>query len=76
MRELPGNILDKQVRMGRPKSIEGMADAITGPAFATSVGLLQYAISNKAEVPSSAYYPPEQINGSFGRFGQWIRDNF
>jgi cell division protein FtsA len=76
VRELAGNILNKQVRMGRPKSIVGMADAITGPAFATSVGLLQYAISNKAEVPSSAYCPPEHINRSFGRFGQWIRENF
>ena len=76
VRELAGNVLDKQVRLRRTKSIIGMADAISGPAFATSVGLLQYAISNKAKVPSSAYCPPEQINRSFGRFGQWIRDNF
>jgi len=74
--DLAGSILEKQIRMGLPKKIDGMADAITGPAFATSVGLLKYAISNKAEVPSSAYCPPEQSNRGFGRFGQWIRENF
>jgi len=76
VRELAASIIDKQVRMGRPKSIEGLADAITGPAFATSVGLLHYAISNKAEAPSAAYCPPEQMNRGFGRLGQWIRENF
>ena len=75
-RELAGAILDKQVRMGRPRNIDGMADAITGPAFSTSVGLLNYAVSNKAEVPSAAYCPPEQATRGLGRFGQWFRENF
>ncbi len=76
VRELASSIINKQVRMGRPKAMEGMAEAITGPAFATSVGLLHYAVSNKAEAPSAAYYPPEQPNRGFGRLGQWIRENF
>jgi len=74
--ELATSIIDKQVRMGRPRAIEGMPEAIAGPAFATSAGLLHYAISNKTEAPSSAYCPPEQIKGrSLGRFSQWIREN-
>ena len=76
VRELCAGILDKQVRMGRPRALEGMADAISGPAFATSVGLLHYAVSNKAEAPSAAYCPPEQMNRGFGRIGQWLRENF
>ncbi|NQV82225.1 MAG: cell division protein FtsA [Rhodospirillales bacterium] len=76
VRELSASILDKQVRMGRPRSIDGMAEAIAGPSFATSVGLLHYAVSNKAEVPSAAYCPPEQMNRGFGRIGQWLRENF
>jgi cell division protein FtsA len=76
VRELASSIINKQVRMGRPKAMEGMAEAITGPAFATSVGLLHYAVSNKAEAPSAAYYSPEQPNRGFGRLGQWIRENF
>ena len=76
VRELASSIINKQVRMGRPKAMEGMAEAITGPAFSTAVGLLHYAISNNAGAPSTAYYPPEQTNRGFGRFGQWIRENF
>jgi len=76
VRELATGIINKQVRMGRPKAIEGMADAIAGPAFSTSMGLLHYAISNKAEAPSAAYCPPEQANRGLGRLGQWIRENF
>ena len=76
VRELASSIINKQVRMGRPKAMEGMAEAITGPAFSTAVGLLHYAIRNNAEAPSAAYYPPEQTNRGFGRFGQWIRENF
>ncbi len=74
--ELAGSIIDKQVRMGRPRALEGMPEATTGPAFSTSAGLLYYAVSNKAEAPSAAYRPPEQTNHRFGRFGQWIRENF
>jgi len=76
VRELAGNIIEKQVRIGRPKPIEGMAEAIQGPAFATAAGLLKYAISNKTEAPSAAYCPPEQMNKGLGRLGQWIRENF
>ncbi|MBC8338127.1 MAG: cell division protein FtsA [Rhodospirillales bacterium] len=76
VRELAASILEKQIRMGRPRPIEGMAEAIAGPAFSTAAGLLQYAISNKAEVPSAAYCPPEQMNRGFGRIGQWLRENF
>ncbi len=74
--ELAGSIIDKQVRMGRPRALEGMPEATTGPAFSTSAGLLYYAVSNKAEAPSAAYRPPEQTNHRFGRLGQWIRENF
>ncbi len=76
VRELASTLIDKQVRMGRPRAIEGMPEAIAGPAFATSAGLLHYAVSNKAETPSAAYCPPEQMNHRFGRLGQWIRENF
>jgi cell division protein FtsA len=76
VRDLAAGILDKQVRLGRPRALDGMADAISGPAFATSVGLLHYAVTNKAEAPSAAYCPPEQMNRGFGRIGQWLRENF
>ncbi|MDE2337093.1 MAG: cell division protein FtsA, partial [Alphaproteobacteria bacterium] len=36
-------ILDKKIRLGKPRSIKGLAEATGGPAFSTAVGLLIYA---------------------------------
>ena len=38
-REFAALILDKQVRIGRPLRVAGLAEATAGPAFATTVGL-------------------------------------
>ena len=76
VRELAAHILEKQVRMGRPQAIDGMAEVTAGPAFSTCAGLLHYAVSNKAEAPSAAYCPPEQASRGFGRLSHWIRENF
>lgn len=76
VRELAAHILDKQVRMGRPQAIDGMAEVTAGPAFSTCAGLLHYAVSNKAEAPSAAYCPPERASRGFGRLSHWIRENF
>jgi cell division protein FtsA len=75
-RELAGMILDKQVRAGRPQPMEGLAEAVAGPAFATPVGLLTYALGNPADGPNKAIRPLEEPKGRLGRFGQWIRENF
>jgi len=73
VRELAGLILDKQVRIGRPTRIKGLAEATHGPAFSTAAGLLLFAMSERAEAPR----PPRSApNGMFGRVGQWLRENF
>jgi len=74
--ELAATILDKQVRLGRPMSVDGLAEAVSGPMFSTCVGLLQYAATHKVEVPSAAYQPVNKPNRHFGRFGQWLKENF
>ncbi len=70
-RELAGLILDKQVRIGRPTRIKGLAEATHGPAFSTAAGLLHFALSERAESPR-----PTRIthSGMFGRMGQWLRE--
>ena len=72
VRELAGLILDKQVRIGRPMRVDGLAESTHGPAFSTATGLLRFALSERAEPP-----PPNGIapRGIFGRMGQWLRDN-
>lgn len=39
-RELAGRVLNKQVRLGRPVTIPGLAAATAGPAYATALGLV------------------------------------
>ncbi|MBV9827257.1 MAG: cell division protein FtsA [Alphaproteobacteria bacterium] len=73
VRELAGHILDKQVRIGRPSHLSGLAEATHGPAFSTAAGLLLFALSERAESPRPARIAQ---NGIIGRVGQWIREYF
>ncbi|HYB08753.1 MAG TPA: cell division protein FtsA [Alphaproteobacteria bacterium] len=75
VRELAALVLDKQVRMGRPLRIGGLADSTAGPAFATCAGLLQYALTRFAGSPSRARRVQEPPSDVFGRFGVWLREN-
>jgi cell division protein FtsA len=71
-RELAGLILDKQVRIGRPQRINGLAEATHGPAFSTAAGMLHFAVSERAESPRPARIAR---SGIFARVGQWMREN-
>lgn len=76
VRELSALVLDKQVRMGRPLRIHGLADATNGPAFATASGLLAYALETESESLLPGKPRDQAQNGLIGRFGSWLRDNF
>ncbi|MGH7045151.1 MAG: cell division protein FtsA [Stellaceae bacterium] len=74
-REFAGLILDKQVRIGRPLRVTGLAEATCGPAFTTAAGLLHFAVSERAEgvhARPAAVNPP---SGIFGRLGHWLKEN-
>jgi cell division protein FtsA len=89
--DLAALILDKQVRLGRPIGIPGLAEAAGGPAFSTAAGLLLYTLREQrrplpartaaARTRSSAQGSrvKAHVNGSnglFGRAGHWLRENF
>ncbi len=76
VRELAALILEKQVRMGRPLRISGLAESTAGPAFATCSGLLRYAVEKGAGGDAQSYHVPDGAVGRFGRIGQWLRENF
>ena len=74
---LAGRILDKQVRLACPLSLPGLAQAVSGPEFATCAGLLVYAARKHAEpwaVPArdNAAGP---FTNTLARLGQWLRGN-
>ena len=75
VRELASLILDKQVRLGRPLRLAGLAEATAGPAFAACAGLLHYPLQRHAEAACLA--PARRREGGlFGRFGLWLREVF
>jgi cell division protein FtsA len=76
VRELAQLVLDKQVRMGRPIRIAGLAESTNGPAFAVGAGLITYAHRLAADEPRAGRAHADAPNGLFGRLGNWLKENF
>ncbi len=76
VRDLAARILDKQVRMGRPLRVRGLADAIAGPAFATGAGLIAHAADNASSLTMPTPVHQGEPGRLTGRFGQWFREHF
>ena len=73
---LAARILGQQVRMGRPMRVQGLPQAATGPAFASSVGLCLYAANPQDEcwdfqLPLESY-PARSLR----RAVKWFKDNW
>lgn len=76
VRDLAELVLDKQVRLGRPRTIRGLPDSVSGPAFSTAVGLLRYGLREHVTKPDYAAMDAAKNKRSFGRIGAWLRENF
>ena len=74
VRELAAGVLDKQVRMGRPIRIAGLAESTGGPAFATAAGLLTYAA--RAPIEAVLGSAEDQGGGKIRKIGRWLKQNF
>ena len=74
--ELASKILKKQVRIGRPRGIAGLGDAMDGPAFSVNAGLLAFAIDDQGEIRQIANETYTTNGGLLGRLGGWFRENF
>ncbi len=75
VRELAARMFGKQVRLGRPVEIDGLAEATGGPAFSTCAGLLRFALDRRVADPARAIGASEGRGGRLGRIGQWLREN-
>ncbi|MBI1210632.1 MAG: cell division protein FtsA [Alphaproteobacteria bacterium] len=80
-REIAARILSKQVRLGRPARIAGLAEAAGGAAFSTCAGLAQWAASRTNELIEDGEVEdvlPVRAYGTYGFAGitRWFRDNF
>ncbi len=75
LRDLAQQVLDKQVRLGRPIRIDGLAEAVNGPAFATTAGLLTYVAERSDEMPAEIMAQIEPGN-LWQRVKYWMRENW
>ncbi len=76
LKEFVAHYLNKQVRIGIPPKLNGLNDNIKGPAFATSIGMLQYSldklIAENKDNPKSPYFVKNSINS----LSRWFKENF
>lgn len=75
LRELAQKYLEKQVRLGRPIRLPGLADAVSGPAFSTTAGLLHYVMERADEMPAEIMANADSGN-VWQRVQMWLRENW
>ncbi|MBE6459336.1 MAG: cell division protein FtsA [Alphaproteobacteria bacterium] len=51
VREIASMVLDKQVRLGRPKNILNLPDELYSPAFSTCIGMLLFVLNSQERKP-------------------------
>jgi cell division protein FtsA len=62
------------VRVGVPRHLQGLSETLADPAYATSVGLLQWALKENGMLYSSQRPGPSLAFGDLlRRMGKWIR---
>ena len=68
MRELGRDILQLPTRIGPPRDLQGLVDALSSPAYATGVGLLLWGLREEA-----TRVPSERPIGLWQRIAHWLR---
>ena len=77
VREIASMVLDKQVRLGRPKNILNLPDILHGPAFSTCIGMLLFALNYTERKPGKVINKSGTPSGNgLGKIVSWIRQNF
>jgi cell division protein FtsA len=71
-RELAARVLDRQVRLGRPRPVRGLPETAGGPPFSVAIGLLAWAAGEGRPIVDVAP-GPERPNGVMRRFFEWLR---
>jgi cell division protein FtsA len=73
VRELAAQMLERNVRLGRPAAMIGLPDAATVANFATLAGLLHFATGD-GQTMTDIDFESERIAGWFGRFVNFIKE--
>ncbi len=76
IRDVAAMVLDKQVRLGRPRNILNLPDSLYNPAFSTAVGLLLFALNYTEKKPNKIVNKPAHTASGFGKIFSWMKQNF
>ena len=79
VREVAGQWLDRQVRMGVPTHVQGMPESAHSPGFAVCAGLLNYGLKpdRHYQLPQAKAQQVERAqHGYVRRMGRWIAESF
>jgi cell division protein FtsA len=77
VREMATTILGKQVRLGRPRALPGLAEAVSGPAFSTPLGMLEYVVRKPMEEQMfDDYRHRGGLTTGFEKVVSWFKENF
>jgi cell division protein FtsA len=71
-RELAARVLDRQVRLGRPRGVRGLPDTAGGTPFAVAIGLLAWGAGEGRPLIDIAPGPVRQA-GLLRRFVEWLK---
>jgi cell division protein FtsA len=77
VREMAGQILERNVRLGVPQGLAGLPDAARTPAFAVAIGLLNYALKPDLRLISVPRF--DRMRGERNyllRVGRWLKESF
>jgi cell division protein FtsA len=75
MKEIVGHMLSRNVRVGYPQQLSGLADSTSGIAFTTPVGMLLHVLQNDHRQNYSPALPAND-SSPFKNIYQWFRENF
>jgi len=83
VREVAVRVFDRPVRLGRPRRVPHLADAVTGPAFCAAAGILHRAAFGPREAISTQALanvrtrrePVDPRAGAVTKVAAWLRDN-
>jgi len=68
-----GQILDLPARLGSPLGLHGIADSISRPAYATSVGLLLWGLRHTSFLTDEDEMEETGTGDVISRLGRWFR---
>ena len=76
IREVAKLILDKQIRLGGPRNIQGVPDKLNNnPIFSTALGMLLFATNNIERKPKRVVNHPVGEGGRLSKIFNWIKQN-